>query len=56
MKPDQLKPLPKPIKNLELEFDPETGIPIKKMSSGVEFDPETKEPVFGKSRNKNRRY
>tara|TARA_B110000003_G_scaffold72442_1_gene73817 strand:+ start:953 stop:1198 length:246 start_codon:yes stop_codon:yes gene_type:complete len=39
MKPDQLKPLPKPIKNLELEFAPETG-----------------EPVFGKSRNKNRRY
>ena len=39
MEPDQLKPLPKPIKNL-----------------GLEFDPEAREPVFGKNRNKNRRY
>jgi len=29
---------------------------LKKTSSGLEFDPETGEPVFDKSRNKNRRY
>jgi hypothetical protein len=39
-----------------LKFDPETGIPIKKTSSGEEFDPETGEPVFDKSRNNNIRY
>ena len=54
-KGNQLTPLPKPRKDPALEFDPETGTPIKKTSSGVEFNPETGEPVFDKSRNKNRR-
>jgi len=55
-KKNQLTPLPKPRKDPVLKFDPETGIPIKKTSSGEEFDPETGEPVFDKSRNKNIRY
>jgi hypothetical protein len=54
-KGNQLTPLPKPRKDPALEFDPETGTPIKKTSSGVEFNPETGEPVFDKSRNKNKR-
>jgi len=54
-KANQLTPLPKPRKDPALEFDPETGTPIKKTSSGVEFNPETGEPVFDKSRNKNKR-
>ena len=55
-KGNQLTPLPIPRKNPALEFDPDSGEPIKKTPSRLEFDPETGEPVFDKSRNKNRRY
>ena len=44
-KGNQLTPLPKPRKNPVLEFDPDSGEPIKKTPSRLEFDPETGIPI-----------
>ena len=55
-KEGQLKALPKPRKDPVLEFDPESGDPIKKPPSGLEFDPETGEPVSDNSRTENKNY
>ena len=42
---NQLTPLPKPRKDPALEFDPDSGEPIKKTPSRLEFDPETGTPI-----------
>ena len=55
-KEGQLKPLPKPRKDPVLEFDPESGDPIKKPPPVLEFDPETGEPVSDNSRTENKNY
>ena len=44
-KGNQLTPLPKPRKDPALEFDPDSGEPIKKTPSRLEFDPETGTPI-----------
>jgi hypothetical protein len=44
-KGNQLTPLPRPKINPVLEFDPESGDPIKKPPSGLEFNPETGIPI-----------
>ena len=44
-KGNQLTPLPIPRKNPALEFDPDSGEPIKKTPSRLEFDPETGIPI-----------
>jgi hypothetical protein len=48
-KGNQLTPLPRPKINPVLEFDPESGDPIKKPPSGLEFNPETGIPIKKKS-------